>query len=48
MQTDRGIYHKRVCDRCGAVQGSRMMNPDGILQRLGVAQGHRRPVPGVL
>lgn len=19
MQTDRGIYHKRVCDRCGAV-----------------------------
>lgn len=28
MQTDRGIYHKRVCDRCGAVQGGRMMNPD--------------------
>ena len=28
MQTDRGIYHKRVCDRCGAVLGSRMMNPD--------------------
>ena len=28
MQTDRGIYHKRVCDRCGAVLGGRMMNPD--------------------
>lgn len=28
MQTDRGIYHKRVCDRCGAVLGCRMMNPD--------------------
>lgn len=28
MQTDRGIYHKRVCDRCGVVQGGRMMNPD--------------------
>lgn len=28
MQTDRGLYHKRVCDRCGAVQGGRMMNPD--------------------
>ena len=28
MQTDRGIYHKRECDRCGAVLGSRMMNPD--------------------
>lgn len=23
MQTDRGIYHKRVCDRCGAVLGGR-------------------------
>lgn len=28
MQTDRGIYHKRVCDRCGAVLSGRMMNPD--------------------
>lgn len=28
MQTDRGIYHKRVCDCCGAVHGDRMMNPD--------------------
>lgn len=28
MQADRGIYHKRVCDRCGAVLGGRMMNPD--------------------
>ena len=28
MQTDRGIYHKRVCDRCGAVLGGRMMNTD--------------------
>ena len=28
MQTDRGIYHKRVCDHCGAVLGGRMMNPD--------------------
>lgn len=25
MQTDRGIYHKRVCR---AVLGGRMMNPD--------------------
>ena len=28
MQTDRGIYHKRVCDRCGAVLSGSMMNPD--------------------
>lgn len=30
MQTDRGIYHKRVCDRCGAVLGCRMMNLTNI------------------
>ena len=24
MQTDRGIYHKRVCDRCGAVLGGKI------------------------
>lgn len=28
MQTDRGIYHKRVCDRCGMALASRTMNPD--------------------
>lgn len=28
MQTDRGIYHKIVCDRCGAVQEAMRMNPD--------------------
>ena len=48
MQTDRGIYHKRVCDRCGEVLGGRMMNPDEYFKEWGVAQGHRRPMPGVL
>lgn len=35
MQADRGIYHKRVCDRCGAVLGGRMMNPDEYFKDWG-------------
>ena len=35
MQTDRGIYHKRVCDRCGVVQGGRIMNPDEYFKDWG-------------
>lgn len=35
MQVDRGIYHKRVCDRCGVVQGGRMMNPDEYFKDWG-------------
>lgn len=35
MQVDGGIYHKRVCDRCGVVQGGRMMNPDEYFKDWG-------------
>lgn len=30
MRIDRGIYHKRVCDRCGETVGGRCYDPDEV------------------
>ena len=30
MQTDRGIYHKRVCDRCGFKLDGKTYNADEL------------------
>lgn len=38
MQTDRGIYNKRVCDRCGETVGGKAFDPEEVFSEWGWRQ----------